>query len=86
MVASLLTLALLVAQEPSAPALDACAKLIPKAVRQALAEHLPTYDLPREADNRAEDIAYDRSRGATGCLAWPWGGSWASRRTTMRSW
>jgi hypothetical protein len=55
-------------EEPSASPSDACAKLIPKAVQQVLAEHLQTYDLPREADNLAEDIAFDRSRGGTGCL------------------
>jgi hypothetical protein len=68
MVASFLALALLVAQEPSAPPPDSCAKLIPKAVRQVLEEHLPTYQLPRESDNLPDDIAFDRTRGGTGCL------------------
>jgi hypothetical protein len=68
MVASFLALALLVAQEPSAPAVDACAKLIPKAVQQVVAEHVGTYDLPRESDNLPDDIRFDRSRGGTGCL------------------
>jgi hypothetical protein len=42
--------------------------LIPTAVREAVKRDLPAYDLPRESDNPAEDIAGDRSRGGTGCL------------------
>lgn len=46
---------------------DACTRLIPAAVARAVARELPEYRLPRETDNRPEQLAAQRAQGGSGC-------------------
>jgi hypothetical protein len=47
---------------------DSCLALIPAPVQEALAKQLPAYRLPVQSDNLAEDVAYNREHGGSGCL------------------
>jgi len=66
-IAVLVALALANAQ---AVAADSCAKLIAPALRTLAEATYPEFRIPREADNTAEDISYNREHGGTGCLGY----------------
>jgi hypothetical protein len=47
---------------------DPCAALFPSDLRTAVAKQFPGYRLPRQTDNNADDIRYNREHGGVGCL------------------
>ncbi len=47
---------------------DACATLIPPALRAAVEKQFPTHRPPAESDNVPEDVRDNRGHGGSGCL------------------
>jgi len=59
---------LLLGGQGFARAADACAPLIPGALRMAIAHSYPDYRLPRQSDYDAYNIKYNVEHGGNGCL------------------
>ena len=66
-VAWLLAVVLLSDTRSTDPA-DSCKASIPDSLRTAISHQFRGYRLPKEADNLAEDIQYNRQHGGNGCL------------------
>jgi hypothetical protein len=59
---------LLFGAQDIAIAADACAPLIPEALKLAIAQSYPDYRLPRQSDYDKVDIKYNVEHGGSGCL------------------
>jgi hypothetical protein len=59
---------LLLTGPPDKAKADSCTAMIPESLRASVMRAYPSYDLPKQADNVPEDVAYNRKHGGNGCL------------------
>ena len=52
----------------SVAAVDSCRRAMPPSLVTAIEKAYPAFRMPREMDNQARDVEYDRQSGGSGCL------------------
>jgi hypothetical protein len=65
---TILSGAVLLSPEATAPPQDSCRRVLPRGLQEAVHRQYPAYRLPSESDNLPDDIRVNREQGGSGCL------------------